>query len=103
LYACICHAVTDVEVGAAVATGAGSVKAIRQTTGAGASCGSCVKRLSCLLSTYKESAADPQADAPVPAGATGPVRPRSGPRAQPRPAPTGGHLLGCPAAAPALG
>ena len=92
MYACICHAVTDVEVGAAVATGANSVKAIRRSTGAGSSCGSCVKRLSCLLSTYKESAADPQADSPVAA-----------PSPAPSPTPADGHLLGCPAGAPALG
>ena len=102
MYACICHAVSDVEVGAAVATGADSVKAIRRATGAGSSCGSCVKRLSCLLSTYKESAADPQADAAMTAT---PGRPTAGPDASPvsRSAPTVGHLLGCPAATPALG
>jgi bacterioferritin-associated ferredoxin len=84
--------VTDVEVGAAVATGAGSVRAIRKSTGAGSSCGSCVKRLSCLPSAYRETAADPQA----------PAQSASQPTIQPQPAPAGGHLLGCPAA-PALG
>jgi bacterioferritin-associated ferredoxin len=101
LYACICHAVTDAEVGAAVATGANSVKAIRKSTGAGSNCGSCVKRLSCLLATYKEDAADPQANAPV-APRPAPVPIPAQPQAQPQPSRLG-HLLGCPAAAPAMG
>ena len=102
MYACICHAVTDAEVGAAVATGSDSVRAIRRATGAGSSCGSCVKRLSCLLATYREDAVEPD-PAGVPAMATSPAPP-----AQPAPAPRrlpalpkpafGGHLAGCPAA-----
>ena len=53
MYACICHAVTTAEVDAAVALGATSVKQVRQATGAGAACGTCVKRLSCLLAAAR--------------------------------------------------
>lgn len=53
MYACICHAVTTAEVDAAVALGATSVKQVRQATGAGSACGTCVKRLSCLLAAAR--------------------------------------------------
>jgi bacterioferritin-associated ferredoxin len=74
LYACICHDVTAAEVDAAIAVGADSVRAVRKATGAGASCGSCVKRLSCLLAAARDAA----------------------PAAR-----IAGHLVGCPVAAPA--
>ena len=53
MYACICHAVTTAEVDVAVALGAETVKEVRKATGAGASCGTCVKRLSCLLAAAR--------------------------------------------------
>ena len=53
MYACICHAVTTAEVDAAVALGAKSVKQVRKATGAGSACGTCVKRLSCLLAAAR--------------------------------------------------
>jgi bacterioferritin-associated ferredoxin len=53
LYACICHAVTTAEVDAAVALGAKSVRQVRKATGAGSGCGTCVKRLSCLLAAAR--------------------------------------------------
>ncbi|MFL6116993.1 MAG: bacterioferritin-associated ferredoxin [Catenulispora sp.] len=53
MYACICHAVTTAEVDAAVALGATTVRQVRTATGAGGSCGTCVKRLSCLLAAAR--------------------------------------------------
>lgn len=53
MYACICHAVTTAEVDAVVALGATSVKQVRRATGAGSACGTCVKRLSCLLAAAR--------------------------------------------------
>jgi bacterioferritin-associated ferredoxin len=116
LYACICHAVTNAEVDAAIAVGADSVRAVRRATGAGQSCGSCVKRLSCLLSSARAeadgvAAAETPAAAPVPAAAPAakPVA-MPAPAAKPTPVPVAGlvaaaveHLAGCPAGAVALG
>lgn len=102
MYACICHAVTTAEVDAAVALGATSVKQVRKATGAGSACGTCVKRLSCLLAAARvaDSApvnAMPEAErlpAAVPAGA---------PAVPPATAPLFEHAPHCPAALPALG
>ena len=88
MYACICHAVTAAEVEAQIADGARSVKAVRRATGAGASCGSCVKRLSCLLAAAapaEEAVAEPRWK---------PHLPRL-PKHQ--------HQPDCPAALPAVG
>lgn len=130
LYACICHAVTTAEVDAAIAVGAGSVRAVRRATGAGQSCGSCVKRLSCQLAAARqdvaaantgitEIAALAEATDPTQAsetvGVAGPVEVPAAPTTPPRPAhgrPVSlpgrvaaavEHLAGCPAAVPALG
>ena len=94
MYACICHAVTTAEVDAAVALGAKSVKQVRKATGAGSACGTCVKRLSCLLAAARvaDSApldAMPEAERlPVPATPALPLFE---------------HAPHCPAAQPALG
>ena len=100
MYACICHAVTTAEVDAAVALGAKSVKQVRKATGAGSACGTCVKRLSCLLAAARvaDSApaeAMPEAERlPVPAAAPAPAT-EARPVLQ--------HAPHCPAALPALG
>jgi bacterioferritin-associated ferredoxin len=89
LYACICHAVTTAEVDAAVALGATTVKQVRQATGAGASCGTCVKRLSCLLAAARVADSAP-AEA-MPEAERLPVEPVAAPAAvsesMPAPAP----------------
>ena len=96
MYACICHAVTTAEVDAVVALGATSVKQVREATGAGSACGTCVKRLSCLLAAAR--VAD---SAPVD---TMPEAERLPVPAPPRPAlPLLQHAPHCPAAVPALG
>jgi bacterioferritin-associated ferredoxin len=111
LYACICHAVTTAEVDAAVALGATSVKQVRKATGAGSACGTCVKRLSCLLAAARvadSAPADvmPEAErlpesTPVPAPARIPASaPAPAARAK---APIFQHAPHCPAALPALG
>ena len=106
MYACICHAVTTAEVDAAVALGATSVKQVRKATGAGAACGTCVKRLSCLLAAARvaDSAPPdvmPEAERlPVATPAATPVRAVVPDRAT---TPLFEHAPHCPAAVPALG
>ena len=99
MYACICHAVTTAEVDAVVALGATSVKQVRKATGAGSACGTCVKRLSCLLAAARVADSAPVDTMPeaerLPAPA--PTRPAL-------PAlPLFQHAPDCPAALPALG
>ena len=114
LYACICHAVTTAEVDAAVALGATSVKQVRQATGAGAACGTCVKRLSCLLAAARVADSAPPELMPeaerlpvaVPAGAPAGAPVGAPMRAvvnAPATAPVFEHAPHCPAAVPALG
>jgi bacterioferritin-associated ferredoxin len=98
--------VTTAEVDAAVALGAKSVKQVRKATGAGSGCGTCVKRLSCLLAAARvaDSApveAMPEAERlPVP----GTVRtPAVVPASAPVPLVPVRHAPHCPAALPALG
>jgi bacterioferritin-associated ferredoxin len=115
--------VTTAEVDAAIAVGADSVREVRRATGAGQSCGSCVKRLSCLLGAARaEAAADLPADGPVtvptavpvPVGAGADVGAvagidagiMDGARPARLPAMIAAaveHLAGCPAGAVALG
>jgi len=52
VFACICRAVTDEEVAAAVSAGAATVEAVGNATGAGTGCGSCQDHLDDLISTY---------------------------------------------------
>lgn len=104
MYACICHAVTTAEVDAAVALGATSVKQVRTATGAGAACGTCVKRLSCLLAAARvaDSAppeAMPEAERLPETGR----RPGTGRLPEAVPAIPVQHAPHCPAAIPALG
>ena len=105
---------TNAEVDAAIAVGADSVRAVRRATGAGQSCGSCVKRLSCLLSSSRTAAdVTTAAEAPGAAPRPGPAaKPTTvtAPAAKPTPVPVAGlvaaaveHLAGCPAGAVALG
>jgi bacterioferritin-associated ferredoxin len=41
MYVCLCHGVTNVEVGEAVAHGADSTRKVAEATQAGATCGRC--------------------------------------------------------------
>ena len=49
VFACICHAVTEDEVTAAVGMGAATVEAVGSVTGAGTGCGSCQDRIEDLI------------------------------------------------------
>jgi bacterioferritin-associated ferredoxin len=49
VYVCICHAVTDHEIGTAIATGARTTEEIGARCRAGTGCGSCVERLETML------------------------------------------------------
>lgn len=63
MYVCICHAVTRAELDDVVAGGARSVDAVGESCGAGTGCGTCVERLSCLISTAGQRFADARLDA----------------------------------------
>lgn len=116
MYACICHAVTTAEVDAAVALGATSVKHVRKATGAGSACGTCVKRLSCLLAAARVADSAPPEVMPeaeqlpvrepawVPASVSAvPASVSAGPASVPVTAAIFEHAPHCPAAVPALG
>lgn len=45
MYVCICYAVTDRQVDAAIVAGADTVDAVGEDTGAGAGCGGCRSRI----------------------------------------------------------
>jgi len=114
VYACICHAVTTAEVDAVVALGATSVKQVRQETGAGSACGTCVKRLSCLLAAARVADSAPMEAMPeaerlpegelvsegVPAAQSSLVAEAATSAAPAMPVQ---HAPYCPAAVPALG
>ena len=41
MYVCVCNAVTDRDIGSAVADGCGSLRELREQLGVGACCGRC--------------------------------------------------------------
>ncbi len=45
MYVCICHAVTERQVDAAIGAGAGTEEEIGAATGAGTGCGGCLTRI----------------------------------------------------------
>lgn len=49
MYVCICHAVTESEVHDCIAAGARSARQIRDATGAGGDCASCVRKICAIL------------------------------------------------------
>jgi bacterioferritin-associated ferredoxin len=55
MYVCICKAVTERAVKAAIAGGAGSVDEVGRCTGAGTDCGSCRLKIARELSRAAES------------------------------------------------
>lgn len=60
MYVCVCHAVTDRDISAAVAQGCGNLRELRQQLGFGTCCGRCN---SCARAVLVESM---QARAPHP-------------------------------------
>ncbi len=55
MFLCICKAVTDRAVKAAIASGAGSIDEVGKCTGAGTDCGSCRLKIARELSRAAES------------------------------------------------
>jgi bacterioferritin-associated ferredoxin len=55
MFVCICYAVTDVDLDAAIASGARTEDEVGDACGAGMGCGSCLDRICARL-----SAADPE-------------------------------------------
>ena len=49
MFACICNAVTDEQVGAAIDRGATTVRAVAEATCAGTSCGTCQDHIEDLI------------------------------------------------------
>ncbi|MBA2414745.1 MAG: (2Fe-2S)-binding protein [Geodermatophilaceae bacterium] len=45
MYVCICHAVTETQVAAAIAQGASTEGEVSDVTGAGTGCGGCLERI----------------------------------------------------------
>jgi bacterioferritin-associated ferredoxin len=54
MYVCICQAVTDDEVHACIAAGATSARQIRDITGAGKDCATCVRKICAMLKRSEE-------------------------------------------------
>ncbi|GIH89655.1 bacterioferritin-associated ferredoxin [Planobispora siamensis] len=54
MYVCVCRAVTENEVHDCIAAGAKSARQIRDTTGAGSDCASCVRRICAILKRSEE-------------------------------------------------
>jgi bacterioferritin-associated ferredoxin len=52
MYVCVCHAVTDRDIGTAVAEGCCSLRELRQQLGVASCCGRCA---SCARSVLQES------------------------------------------------
>ena len=57
MYACICAAVTDAAVGAAIRCGAQTPEEIGKVTGAGTGCGSCHDHLCDMIQLLTDSRA----------------------------------------------
>ena len=53
MYVCVCNAVTDSQIIAAVDAGHGSLKALRQHLGVAAECGRCARCAADLLKTCR--------------------------------------------------
>jgi bacterioferritin-associated ferredoxin len=49
MYVCICHAVTESEVHDSIAAGAKTARQVRDATGAGGDCASCVRKICAML------------------------------------------------------
>ncbi|GAA1517952.1 hypothetical protein GCM10009677_59110 [Sphaerisporangium rubeum] len=54
MYVCICQAVTESEVHACIQAGAKSARQIRDTTGAGKDCATCVRKICAILKRSEE-------------------------------------------------
>lgn len=53
MYVCVCNAVTERDIGQAIATGCGSLRELRESLGVGACCGRCNN---CARKLLKQSA-----------------------------------------------
>jgi bacterioferritin-associated ferredoxin len=57
MYVCICHAVTEHELGDHVARGAHSEEQIGEICGAGTGCGTCLDEIASLVDTFRRGGA----------------------------------------------
>jgi len=55
VYVCICHAVTDREIRACIAQGAGSLRELRAELNVGTQCGKCACHVRALLNEEKSA------------------------------------------------
>ncbi|GII61318.1 hypothetical protein Ssi03_06670 [Sphaerisporangium siamense] len=56
MYVCICQAVTENEVHACIAAGAKTARQVRDITGAGKDCATCVRKICAILNRPTELA-----------------------------------------------
>ncbi|WP_203982154.1 (2Fe-2S)-binding protein [Sphaerisporangium rufum] len=54
MYVCICQAVTEDEVHACVAAGARTARQVRDITGAGRDCATCIRKVCAILKRSEE-------------------------------------------------
>ena len=54
MYVCVCQAVTESEVHDCIAAGARSARQIRDLTGAGRDCATCVRKICAILKRSEE-------------------------------------------------
>jgi bacterioferritin-associated ferredoxin len=54
MYVCVCQAVTERDVHACIAAGAKSARQVRDTTGAGKDCATCVRKICAILKRSEE-------------------------------------------------
>ncbi len=54
MYVCVCRAVTENDVHDCIAGGASSAKQVRDTTGAGSDCATCVRKICAILRASQE-------------------------------------------------
>ena len=59
MYVCVCNAVTDADIGHAVAHGCGSLRELRERLGVGACCGRCAGCAREVLDTSLQNARAP--------------------------------------------
>lgn len=54
MYVCVCRAVTENEVHDCISAGATSARQVRDATGAGGDCASCVRKICAILKRSEE-------------------------------------------------
>ena len=72
MYVCVCLAVSEAEVDAAIADGALSREAVTRVCGAGGDCGACHGMIETKIEDHLETTRCPRVSTPAPAEESGP-------------------------------